>query len=116
MAQRALNHQFTDECFTITLDTGEEITWNTEKMNAAARSGAFGPPQAVATEDFPAPNWASGNLVRERVDEVKKDQHRLAEPVLAIQSYNSAYEVLCIADGQHRITARQELGLPECYL
>lgn len=121
MAQRPLNihlitgASFADQVFTITLRTGETVTWNVTKLEAAAKAGAFGIPRFVRTADLPPSNWTDwGPKDRATVDWIKSNPATLNESAIAIESENPDFLFSCFADGQHRITARQELGLPEC--
>ncbi len=104
-----------DEIFEITLKTGEFIVWNITKLNAAAQAGAFGPPRYLSTGDLPPACWETwGPEDRATVDYIKTDRAVLDAPAICIALENPDYLASCIADGQHRITARQELGLREC--
>lgn len=105
-----------DDIFTITLLSGETVVWNVTKLYEAAKAGAFGPPRCAATSDLPAAKWDSWDETdRAKVDGIKTNPAALAEPAIAIASENPDYLLTCFADGQHRITARQELGLKEVY-
>ncbi len=100
-----------DQVFTITLKTGEVVTWNVTRLAAAAKLGAFGEPRVARTADLPPPDWSSwGAENRAKVDWIKRDYAVLNEPAIAIASENPDYALCCFADGQHRLTARQELG------
>ncbi len=104
----------TDDCFTITLRTGETVTWNVTKLNRAAKAGEFGPPVFAPTRDLPPARWDDWTDVdRATVEWIKQNPEVLNEPAIGIASPNPDYFINCFADGQHRITARQELGLPE---
>lgn len=103
-----------DQVFTITLKTGETVVWNVTKLIAAAKAGAFGPARFAPTADLPPDDWSSWDETdRAKVDAIKKLPAVLDEPAIAIESPNPNFALLCFADGQHRITARHELGLPE---
>ncbi len=103
-----------DDVFTITLMTGETVTWNVTKLAAAAKAGRFGVPRYFRTADLPPANWSEwSGLDREKVDAIKKLPAALDDPAIAIESPNPNFLFSCFADGQHRITARQELGLKE---
>lgn len=103
-----------DTVFDITLVTGEEVTWNVTKLQAAARTGKFGPPRHARTSDLPPACWEKwGGLDRAKVDAIKRNPAALDEPAIAIASPRPEFAILCFADGQHRMTARQELGLDE---
>ena len=111
---RVFGALLTDDIFTITLHTGETVTWNVTKLNAAATAGVFGLPRYAATSDLPPTNWSEWDASdRETVEYIKTDQRALDEPAIAIASPDPAFALSCFADGQHRVTARQELGLPE---
>lgn len=104
----------TDTVFEITLLTGEEVVWNVSRLQRAAQAGAFGAVRYAPTSDLLPPCWEEwSGLDRAKVDAIKRNQAALAEPAIAIASPNPAFAILCFADGQHRITARQELGLSE---
>jgi len=111
---RVFGALLTDDIFTITLHTGETVTWNVTKLNAAATAGVFGLPRYAATSDLPPTRWDEwGDDDRETVDYIKTDKRILDEPAIAIASSDPAFALSCFADGQHRVTARQELGLSE---
>lgn len=106
----------TDQVFTITLATGETVTWNVTKLNDAARRGEFGRVRYAATCDLPPADWSSWDATdRATVDHIKTDPRILAEPAIAIASPNPDFAINCFADGQHRVTARQELKMLEVY-
>jgi len=103
-----------DQIFTITLETGETVVWNVSRLNAAARAGAFGAIRYAPTSDLPSARWDTwGAEDRAKVDGIKTNPRALAEPAIAIGTDNPDWLILCFADGQHRVTARQELGLQE---
>lgn len=104
-----------DDVFTITLRSGETVTWNVTKLARAAKAGAFGPPRFLPTVDLPAADWTNwGKEDRAKVEWIKRDPAVLNEPAIAIASDHPGFLASCFADGQHRVTARQELKLPEC--
>lgn len=104
-----------DNIFTITLSTGEVVSWNVTKLCAAAQAGAFGAPRFMPTADLPPADWSEwGEEDRAKVDSIKSRPDILDQPAIAIASQDPGYLASCFADGQHRITARQELGLSEC--
>jgi hypothetical protein len=106
--------KLTDDIFSITLQTGEFVCWNVTKLQRAAKAGFFGPPVYAKTCDLPSAKWeAWGAEDRETVDWIKANADVLNEPAIAIASPRPEYFVNCFADGQHRITARQELRLDE---
>ncbi|HEY7326914.1 MAG TPA: hypothetical protein VH592_04715 [Gemmataceae bacterium] len=106
--------RLTDDVFTITLQTGEEVTWNVTKLNEAARAGWFGAVRYAPTCDLPPADWSEWDATdRAKVDAIKQNPRALAEPAIAIESENPAFAFCCFADGQHRVTARQELGMQE---
>jgi len=103
-----------DECFTLPLRTGETVCWNITKLNRAAKAGKFGPPVYARTCDLPPAQWDEWTEAdRATVDWIKAHPEILDEPAIAIASPKPGFLINCFADGQHRITARQELGLPE---
>lgn len=111
---RITGANLTDEIFSITLKTGEEVKWNVTKLNIAAKAGEFGSPSFARTADLPAARWDEWTAEdRATVDWLKANREALDEPAIAIASMIPGYFITCFADGQHRITARQELGLPE---
>lgn len=111
---RITGANLTDEVFSITLKTGEVVCWNVTKLNIAAKAGEFGTPSFARTADLPKARWTEWNEEdRATVDWIKKHPEVLDEPGIAIASEHPGYFVACFADGQHRVTARQELGLPE---
>ena len=102
------------DVFTITLETGEVVVWNITKLNKASRAGAFGVVRYAPTSDLPPADWSSwGPADRAKVDGIKKNPRALGEPSIAIGTSNRNFLLLCFADGQHRVTARQELGMLE---
>lgn len=104
----------TDTVFTITLYTGEVVTWNVTRLQRAADAGEFGPPRYARTCDLPPAEWSEwGGLDRAKVDAIKANPAALNKPAIAIASPRPEYFINCFADGQHRITARQEMGLAE---
>ncbi len=106
--------RMTDQIFSITLRTGEFVVWNVTKLNAAAGRGDFGPVRYAATADLPPAQWTEWTSEdRATVDHIKATPAVLDAPAIAIASPHPDYLINCFADGQHRITARQELGLPE---
>ncbi len=112
---RVTGARLTDQVFTITLLTGETVTWNVTKLNAAAKAGMFGAVRYAATEDVPPARWENWNETdRATVDWMKTHPAILDEPAIAIAApVEVDFAISCFADGQHRITARQELRLPE---
>lgn len=105
-----------DEIFEITLKTGEHVVWNVTKLKAAAKAGAFGVARCGPTADLPKAVWTNWDANdRVKVDGIKGSPAALADPAIAIASEHPDYALNCFADGQHRITARQELGLPEFF-
>lgn len=106
--------RMTDQIFSITLQTGEFVVWNVTKLNEAALRGDFGPVRYAATADLPPARWVEWSAEdRATVDHIKATPAILDAPAIAIASPNPDFLINCFADGQHRITARQELGLPE---
>lgn len=103
-----------DDVFEITLKTGEEVAWNVTKLQRAAKAGTFGAVRFARTEDLPPADWSGWDETdRAKVDAIKQQPAILDEPAICIASPNPNFAISCIADGQHRMTARQELGLPE---
>ena len=103
-----------DVCFEITLETGETVVWNVTELNRAAKAGAFGAVRYLSMADIPAAEWSNWTADdRARVDQIKTDPAVLDDPVIAIESEHPGFLLNCFADGQHRVTARQELGLAE---
>lgn len=106
--------RLTDDVFEITLKTGETVVWNVTKLNASARAGLFGSVRYAPVADLPPSDWSTWDSHdRATVDHIKTDPVLLEAPAIAIASPNPEFALLCFADGQHRITARQELGLAE---
>ena len=107
--------RLSDQVFTITLMTGETVTWNVTKLNAAARAGMFGAVRYAATIDLPPARWDAWDATdRATVDWIKTHPEVLEEPAIGIAAPPEVdFAISCFADGQHRITARQELGLAE---
>lgn len=103
-----------DDMFTITLQSGETVSWNVTKLERSAKAGEFGPPVYVRTSQIPPPRWETWDENdRKTVDWIKEHPDVLNDPAIAMQSENPDYLFSCFPDGQHRITARQELGLDE---
>lgn len=106
--------KLTDDIFEITLESGEYVVWNVTKLQRAAEAGAFGTPRYAPTADLPPTRWENWDATdRAKVDAIKKLQWVLDEPAIAIETDHPGHLICCFADGQHRITARQELGLKE---
>lgn len=102
-----------DMCYTQLLPQGE-ITWNVSRILAAARKGIFGPPQTWPMSSIGKPQYEKGNLERAVIDAVTADRARLEEPVLAIGAPPPPKRhILCFCDGNHRLTARYEMRLPD---
>lgn len=100
----------TDTVFTL---DDPPITWNVTRLERAAEAGRFGPPITLLMGSYPGSDWESGNLLRERVDFIKQRPDLLDRPVMLIENPpGSEFRFLCFVDGQHRATARWELGLP----
>jgi hypothetical protein len=90
---------------------GVTYRWNVDEMIAAAKAGAFGEPQRFPVAGLGPANWDDDNLSRSRVDALKADPERLAEPILIVASPpGSPHPLLCICDGNHRIVALQEMA------
>src|SRR5262245_3323718 len=99
-----------DDCYSMELE-GKEVLWNVSRMRRDAKRGRFGPPQAIAMSSFQdsPPNY--DNLERVRLDWLKANPDSLSEPAIVIGAPpDSGYELLCLADGNHRVTALQEMG------
>lgn len=112
---RVQGANLTDQVFTITLRTGEVVTWNVTKLEAAAKAGVFGLPRYLPTADLPPADWTNWDAEdRAKVDYLKHDLVTLNEPAIVIESENPDFLFSCFADGQHRVTARQELKMREC--
>lgn len=103
-----------DDVFTITLKTGETVSWNVTKLQKAAADGRLGQVRYFRTDTLPPADWSQWDETdRAKVDRIKTDPAWLDAPVIAVESENPDYILNCFIDGQHRVTARQELGLPE---
>lgn len=100
-----------DDIFEIVLD-GVEVVWNVTKLKHACQAGAFGDPVKMAMEGMPPADWSKGFLDRVKVDAIKENPAALDDPVIAIESSKPEFVLSCVCDGQHRLAARQELGLP----
>jgi hypothetical protein len=103
----------TDQCFTLTTQWGEEITWNITRIAADAEAGKFGAPRYASVADLPPADWSNWGASDRATVDWFKTKGNIEEPCIAIGSPNPNYAMLCFADGQHRATARQELGLAE---
>lgn len=99
-----------DDCFSIDLGSGE-ITWNVTRLQDACDRGLFGPPAVLPMSIVPPANWSKGYLNRARIDALKTAP-ALHVPLIAIMA-REPDRIMCFCDGQHRLTARQELGLPD---
>lgn len=92
---------------------GEELMWNVTKIRAAAERNHFGPLVRVPMECLPAPDYTTGNLELDRIAWIKDHPEVLNAPGLAIGApEDSDFGILCMCDGNHRITARWEMKLP----
>lgn len=112
---RVTGARLTDQVFEITLMTGEHVIWNVTKLQVAAKAGAFGPTRYARTEDLPPARWDIWDASdRATVEFIKTAPAILDEPAIAIAAPEETnFLISCFADGQHRITARQELRLPD---
>ena len=107
------NNKPTDSVFSLDLDTGE-ITWNVTRLIRAAEQGRFGLPVEFDTDALPPPDYSTGYLERAKIDAMKRLPAVLDMPAIAIgMPAGNPRPMLCICDGQHRITARYELKLPK---
>lgn len=105
--------EFTDTGFTLEAVT-PPITWNVTRLQRDADAGKFGPSRSIPMDRTRGPDWSRGNLSRATVDYIKAHPDILNKPGLVIASPpGSPYPYLCFCDGQHRGTARWELGLPD---
>jgi len=105
-----INNKLTDDCFTLEV-VEPNITWNISRIRRDAESGKFGPPGIFDMRGVPAPNYECGNLDLRKIEAFKTKPAILAIPVIGIGDPRGG--VLCIADGQHRLTSRWELALPD---
>jgi len=96
--------------FTQQLLTGETVIWWVDVMNDDCFAGRFGTPIPVPISAVPPADWTTGNLNRPRIDELKRTPSELYIPCIAIAA-PVPNELCCICDGQHRVTAFQEMGL-----
>lgn len=101
-------------CYTLVVD-GEEIVWDVTEATRAAMQGRFGEPLTLTMD----PIWADhtkGYLDLQKIENIKKDRMRLDLPAIAIEAHDSTRKrlvLMCFIDGNHRLTARWELGLPD---
>lgn len=109
-----------DLIFSTSLPDVPEITWNITRMQRAALLGFFGPPKRVAmTELPPLTDQARANIkwkkVRKMVKGYRKGPGRvtLEMPALMVLFRSGGLLRRAPVDGNHRITARRELGLPD---
>jgi len=101
-----------DDGFSLDLGPPEgTVHWNVSKIWRAVRKGVFGFPHRYPIEVAGANDWESGNLERSRVDWIKEHPRVLELPAIAIEK--DELQLLCFCDGNHRIAARVELGLPD---
>lgn len=104
---------FNDMTFSIEHE-GEELMWNVTKIRQAANRGLFDPLVRIPMDCLPPPDYSTGNLELDRIAWIKDHPEILNEPGLAIAAPDgSDYGILCMCDGNHRITARWELKLPD---
>lgn len=99
-----------DQVFTFNWK-GEEINWNVTKLIQSAKLGIFGKPKVYKVADLPPPIY--DNVERPKIEAIKNSAQALNTPAIAIGSNPSmsSKDMLCFADGNHRIIARQELKL-----
>lgn len=102
-----------DQIFTLEAD-GVEKTWNVTRLERDAAAGKFGQPQVFRCADLPAPDYSKGNLDLEKIERMKLPGDTAIDvPCIAIGNPpGSKTPCLCFVDGQHRVSARYELGLP----
>lgn len=117
MITRITGARLSDDIFTFPWE-GKETVWNVTKLASAARSGFFGKPSTFPTSGMKPPNYSLGFLDKEKIERFKLDPAILNSPAIAIQNTQERFlktgaYLLVFADGQHRMTARWELGLPD---
>lgn len=108
-----LGADLTDQVFTIVDNDGEEITWNVTKLQEAAARGEFGQPRILRTSDLKRPIY--DNVDHDKVEAIKYLPDFLNTPGIGIGRFvkhQDEADIFCIADGNHRIIARQEMRLP----
>jgi hypothetical protein len=111
---RVHNAEPTDMVYWIDLPEGR-VTWNVTKLMIAAAAGKFGDPLWWNISKLPPTNYE--NIDRAKVDAFKdknsSDATMLAlhAPAIAIETPTGPRRrILTFADGNHRVTARTELG------
>lgn len=108
--------EMTDKLFEIELHREGLTVWNITRMMADASTGAIGKLETMPMEWVPPPDYTG--LERKKIDAIKKDPFYLNLPVILIAHADNAPgkpNFKCFADGSHRVTARQELNLPDFY-
>lgn len=103
-----------DMIFSVTLPDGMHYVWNVTKLARDAAAGRFGQPVPFQTADLPPAQWETwGDEDRKTVDWLKANPIALTQPVIGFTPPPEIdCHLGCFVDGQHRITAIQELGLP----
>lgn len=90
---------------------GGRVTWNVGAMERDRDVGRFGPPVRISTDCLP--DEPGPHIDRTRVEWIKRHREVLHSPALAIEGdpIPGAHSLWTFVDGNHRLTARQELGL-----
>ena len=102
--------ELADTCFSIETPDEGEIVWNVSKIQRAADRGDFGPAPNFDMSILPAPRYDLGFLDKAKIEAFKRSAEIMARPALAVEAPVPGH-IRCFVDGQHRLTARYELGL-----
>jgi hypothetical protein len=105
---------FGDTVFTLDKRiTGEEICWNTTRIQHDADAGVFGPPIKRAFKTWPDMTPAErANIDWQKVAAFARSSEIMAKPGLAVDLDAGMETHRHIVEGNHRICARELRGLP----
>lgn len=115
-ASVAASVRFEVETFRLDVPGEGEVIWNVASIAYMAEHGFIPGPFKASMAVMPPAEWSNGHLNRAKVDLFKTRPDILILPALAIGGAPRAdgkLFILCFCDGSHRLTARQELGLPD---
>lgn len=105
-----------DQLFEIELHREGPTVWNITRMMNDAALGKIGKLETLPMDWVPPATYEG--LERAKIDAIKKDPFLLNLPVLLLAAEDNAPgkpHFKCFADGNHRVTARQELKMPDFY-
>jgi hypothetical protein len=93
--------------------TGEEIMWNTTRIQRDAEAGRFGPPIQRAFATWPAMTTGErANIDWQKVARFAQSAEIMAKPAIVVDLDAGMETHRHIVEGNHRICAREQRGLP----